>query len=201
MKFSSKKNRVSLENGVVVKRFGDKAALAREAQTLGKLWLAGLGVPALLGGDENSLWLEYIPGRTYADLVESMTAKKAEALAFWLREYHRLSGGPRGDANLRNFLWTGRECVGVDFEDPPSGGEREADPGRIIAFAATYRPPFSPRKAEGAALILGAFLKTGSCREKIREAYLAEISAMNHRRQDCPVAKEAALSFFDGLMI
>lgn len=196
MRFISRKNQVTLEDGVVVKRYADESALLREEQALKRLCRAGLAVPSLLGGGENYLLMEYIPGETYQALTEKMTYGKAEALAGWLAKYRRITGHLKGDVNLRNFLWTGKGCVGVDFEDIPMMGEPEIDMGKIIAFAATYKPSFSAEKAECARLMLEAFIRTGGRKEKIRAFYLEEISNMNCRRAAEVIEMETAVRFW-----
>jgi tRNA A-37 threonylcarbamoyl transferase component Bud32 len=193
MRFISRKNQVTLENGAVVKRYADKSALLREEQALKRLYHAGLAVPLLLGGGEDFLLMEYISGETYEALTERMTPDKAEALAGWLEKYHRIAGCLKGDVNLRNFLWTGKECVGLDFEDIPIMGEPEIDMGKMIAFALTYKPSFSAAKAECARLMLKAFVKAGGRKEKIREFYLEEILQMNCRRPNDYIEMETAV--------
>lgn len=199
MRFASKRNEVTLEAGEVVKRYKDLEGLRREAWALEYLSNLGLAVPALLAVDEDSLRMEYIPGETYEALTESMTVEKAAALARWLADYQRMTGLLRGDVNLRNFLWTGQACVGVDFEDPPLAGQGETDMGKILAYAVTYGPAFTVEKEQCANLLLAAFSKTGGEREKIREAYLKEIGEMNHRRSGKCVEIAVASLFFDGL--
>ena len=201
MRFKSKKNRATLEGGIVVKRHGDRDSLLHEARTLEHLRQAGLAVPALLGVETNTLKLEYMEGPTYVDLVETMTPEQAEALGAWLADYHRITGFLRGDCNLRNFLWANGRCVGVDFEYPPTCGEREMDMGKILAFAVTYDPPFTPAKAACGRLIIQAFRQTGGMLEiaRIREAYLHEIALMNDRRRNFFAYSHSAASFFDGL--
>ena len=194
MRFFSRKNSVTLEGDHVIKRYRDAATCHREAQSLKFLHGAGLAVPALLGAEDHCLTLEYIPGDTYADLAETMTHAKAEALSRWLAQFYGITGHLRGDVNLRNFLWTGKTCVGVDFEDPSLPGPMEIDMGKIIAFAVTYKPSFTAKKALCARLLLEAFLKTGADCELIQAAYLDEIVAMNNRRAAISVdIKEAAL--------
>ncbi|HHX54068.1 MAG TPA: hypothetical protein GX704_04080 [Clostridiales bacterium] len=190
MNFYSKKNRVTLEDGVVIKRHSDVFSSIREARALTELREAGLAVPFLLGRDENVIRMEYIPGEIYHALTEEMTPEHALALADWLAKYHDITGLLRGDVNLRNFIWNGRECVGVDFEDVPAAGEREADMGKILAFAVTYKPCLSPGKTECARQLLRAFVKTGGRKEKIRSFYLGEILDMERRRKgDFPGAE------------
>lgn len=196
MNFTSKRNRVRLEKGVIIKQHSSQAALEREARHLKFLFQKGLAVPALLRICGDTLRLEYIPGATYQALVERMTAEMAGALARWLAEYHQITGLLRGDVNLRNFLWAGRRCVGLDFEEDPPAGEPETDHGKILAFAATYKPAFTAKKAECLQLMLQALISTGGEKGKIRQAYLREISAMNRRRNDSVDLDQAAL-FFD----
>ncbi len=200
MRFKSKKNLVFLENGVVVKEFKDEAALKREAETLLALKAAGLAVPSLLNKEGKRLFLEYIPGETYEALVEEMDFEKADSLARWLVDYHRITNSLRGDVNLRNFIWSKAGCLGVDFEEVPQKGEGETDMGRIVAFAVTYSPAFSPGKLVGGGLFLTAFLKRGGRKDKIRQAYLEEIIAMNQRRSAFWLTKKEALEFFDCLV-
>ena len=188
-----------LEAGVVLKHHDDGETLLREAHALEQLHQAGLAVPALLGIKKNTLKLEYIEGPTYVDLVDTMTLEQAEGLAAWLAEYHRLSGMLRGDCNLRNFLWSQGQCVGVDFEDEGTVGEPESDMGKILAFAVTYSPPFTPNKAACGRLLLQAFRATGGDLAAIKDAYLVELAAMNQRRQSMLVHPSAAALFFDGL--
>lgn len=199
MRFKSKKNKVILADGIVVKEFRDPKTLFRECQALKRLRLAGLKVPEVLGVEGNTLKLEFIPGPTYKSLVEKITLEQAKALAEWLSKYHAITGTLRGDVNLRNFLWSEGACVGVDFEDPPLRGKREIDLGKIIAFTVTYRPPFTKGKANSASLLLQAFLKKGGRREKIKAEYLREISAMNRRRENANFKLEKAASFFENL--
>lgn len=191
---------VTLEGDHVVKRHQDAEICLREAQALEFLHGAGLAVPAILSAEDHCLTLEYIPGDTYADLTEAMTSAKAEALSCWLVQYHGIAGCLRGDVNLRNFLWTGQACVGVDFEDPPIPGPVEIDMGKIIAFGVTYEPSLTEKKAWCARLLLEAFLRTGADYELIRDAYLEEILAINRRRAAVSVDVEKATLFFAALI-
>ena len=200
MRFQSKKNRVTLEHGVVVKRYQDKESLFREARALEHLHQGGLEVPAVLDVEAQALKLEFIEGPTYVDLVESMTPKQAKALGNWLAKYHGITGRLRGDCNLRNFLWSKELCVGVDFEDEVTQGEREIDMGKILAFAVTYNPPFTTKKANSARLLLQAFRETGGEPLRIKNAYLHEIAAMNERRTGDAIRPQTAALFFDELV-
>lgn len=199
MIFLSKRNQVFLEQGVVIKRFSDVSALQREAEALAALGSAGLAVPQLLSRDDDVLKLEYIPGVLYVDLVDHLTEAQALALADWLVQHHRLTGALKGDVNLRNFLWTGEQCVGLDFEEPPLMGEMECDFGRVAAFAAAYRPAFTEERLKSLAKMLGVFVQLGAEAEKIREGYLGELRAMNLRRREYIDLAQAEQFFADCL--
>jgi hypothetical protein len=73
------------------------------------------------------------------------------------------------------------------------------DLGRVLAFAATYRPSFSANKARSAKLLLNAFLRTKAEYKRIRDAYLDEISAINQRRAADPASLTEAGLFFAAL--
>jgi tRNA A-37 threonylcarbamoyl transferase component Bud32 len=199
MRFPSKKNKVTLEGGIVIKQHADGDAMRREVRALEHLHQAGLAVPTLLAVEENALKLQYLAGPTYAELVETMTFKQAEAIADWLADYHRITGLLRGDCNLRNFLWSKETCVGVDFEDYATAGEWEIDMGKILAFAVTYNPPLTAKKADCAALLLQAFGESGGEFGRIKSAYLQEIAAMNQRRENALIHLPAAASFLEKL--
>ncbi len=201
MKFKSKKNLVMLQDGVVIKEFKDIAALEREAAALIALKGAGLAVPALLSREEGRLFLEFIPGVTYEALVEEMDFEKADSLARWLGDYHRITNSLRGDVNLRNFIWTKGGCVGVDFEGILQKGEGETDMGRIIAFAVSYSPAFTGGKLQCGSHFLSAFMQRGGQKDKIRQAYIDEIGAMNQRRAAPSLSAKDALEFFDRLTL
>lgn len=199
-RFTSKKNKVTLEDGIVVKRHQNHDALLREASILEHLYQGGLAVPVILGLTEDALRLEYVEGPTYVDLVDTLTPAQAGALGDWLAKYHRLTRCLRGDCNLRNFLWSKGRCVGVDFEDELEQGEEETDMGKILAFAVTYNPSFTMEKAHSARLLLQTFCQTGGEPGKIKVAYLAEIVAMNQRRNGEAICLQSAASFFDELL-
>ncbi|NMB00595.1 MAG: hypothetical protein GX971_03605 [Firmicutes bacterium] len=197
MKFVSRKNQVTLENGEVVKRYCSTNALVREADALKSLAYAGLAVPRLISTNQNVLKMEYVPGETYLEHVDLMTFEKAHALTRWLTHFQRLTGFVKADVNLRNFIWTGTTCVGLDFEDSPLRGELELCFGKVLAFAVTYTPAFTPAKARCAGLLLQSFLVSGAKPAAIRNAYSLELRAMNLRRKNVLVDIERAISLFD----
>lgn len=195
MRFKSRRNKVYLRAGAVIKEYTDAQAIVREADTLRFLSKSGLAVPKVLQQSAHQLVLEYIEGSTYLELVEKMTSQKAEALAEWLAEYNAITNSLRGDVNLRNFIWSGNECVGIDFEEPMIKGDLEEDFGKIIAYAVTYNPAFSANKFLCGKLMLKAFLDVGGAKSPMREAYLREIDAMNIRRNSF-ITQDQAATFF-----
>ncbi len=199
MRFKSKQNKVVLKDGIVVKTLQSQEALQREIEVLKKLKAAGLAVPAVVGAQGNSLRLEYIKGPTYEALAEKMTAKQAAALGAWLRGYHKATGALRGDVNLRNFIWHKETCVGLDFDEPLTFGGPEVDQGKIIAFTATYDPPFTFGKEKSCGLLLQAFLQRGGGRAEIKKQYLLEIAAVKERRPNANFKLAEAAVFFEKL--
>ncbi len=190
-----------LREGEIIKVYTCKESLEREARTLALLSNAGLRVPILLAKDESALTLkmEYIPGDLYVDLVDGMTVDKARALARWIVEFHRITGSLKGDVNLRNFLWTGKACAGLDFEEPLQKGKPETDMGKIIAYAATYRPAFTEGKVRSCSLLLDAFLDLGGSSDSLKKAYESEIIAMNCRRKGSYIGMKDAFAFWEHL--
>lgn len=200
MKFISKRNQVSLENGVVVKYYANKKALRQEAEALQYLQSMGIAVPMLLSTHKNCLKMKYIEGETYLEHVDRMTLEKAKALAKWLFDYYLVMGRVKGDVNLRNFIWSDKACLGLDFEDPPLPGSLELCFGKVLAFAITYQPAFDLAKARCAEFLLQAFLELETEPEKIKSAYLQEVNAMNLRRASSLIRIEDATLFFNEVL-
>lgn len=74
------------------------------------------------------------------------------ALAGWLRHCGTVCGQLPSDGNLRNFLWNGRQVLGVDLEDFQSASLRECG-AAVIAGLLTYRPGGTLVKKTAAALL------------------------------------------------
>ena len=143
MRLFSLRNDVLLVAGLVLKRMQAPPAPVSVAAAPVAPRHAGLAGPKPLGKNVHALLLEYISGPVHSDLVDFLDWPQALELARRLAEHHRLTGQLKGDLNQRNFLWTGKRCVGLDFEDPPLPGELAVDFGRAAAFAATNYPSLS----------------------------------------------------------
>lgn len=145
-KFSSKKNTVAyvLHQGKprILKWFapGFRKNMDTEATTLSKATLK-LALPTLFEKDSKNhvLTLSYIPGTNLCDLLNTTKTTAQEKkrliqlLGIWLADFHnhfKTSDHTfiRGDAILRNFLFTDR-IWGLDFE--------ETRPGKPIEDIAT----------------------------------------------------------------
>ena len=151
---------------------------------------------------------EYIPGMTYEAVIsgcESGAVRSEEladavaALADWLIYWYAVTGRKRGDVNLRNFIWTGMRCVGVDFEEETGGPPFEEDMGRMLAYAASYDPVCTEGKHRFCSMLLKKFEETGASPELIREYALAETGVMLTRRKSFAGHAEKVRAFLKGL--
>ena len=201
MKLISCRNNVYLQGDRIIKHFSDQQALQRELSTIELLKRADVAVAELLAINENSLEYRFIDGVTYYSLLECFEAKHAAALVNWLQEYYRATGMLRGDVNLRNFIYVKStdSCIGIDFEDIPMKGKQETDYGKIIAFAATYHPPFSDKLRYCAKLLLNEFINSGADLPMIHTAYQAEIKDIKQRRNNQQYNLDQAELFWQSL--
>lgn len=210
--FRSKRNqvclvRVSRTDGtageLVVKRAGEQVVdLSREASLQALLHQRGLAVPRVLLAKPRCLVMQYITGETLVDYLEqvereyplcpetlqSAVRPLAQQLAAWLQRFYRITADSfgramiRGDVNLRNFLVRDGKIFGVDFEDARPGDMAE-DAGRILAFALTYDPAFTPWKraiVEELSLAFREVLQLAA--EPLQRAMEAELQAIRERR-------------------
>ncbi len=211
--FRSKRNQVCLvrahkvdgtECELVVKRAGEQTAdLSREAGLQALLHQRGLAVPQLLLAKPRYLVMQYIAGETLVDYLEGAEQRLplsphilqgavrplAQQLAAWLRRFYRITADSfghatiMGDVNLRNFLLCDGRVYGVDFEDARPGDIAE-DAGRILAFALTYDPAFTPWKravVEELSLAFREMLQLPA--EPLQRAMEAELKAIRRRRR------------------
>lgn len=201
MKFYSRKNTVTLENGKVVKRFANVDSFRCELDMVELLKNRGVPVPNVLDAYENTIEYSFINGRTYQSLVDCFEKKHATALLKWLDLYYAAAGTLRGDVNLRNFIYCEENdtCYGVDFEEVCYAGERESDFGRIIAFAVSYDPPFSKEKENCAKLLLDCFKDSGADETKMQKAYIGEMEGIIKRRHVLSYDIDKASDFWEKL--
>ena len=211
-KFFSRRNKVYLvsdgEKQLIYKQYTDAETCAREKTNLEMLASCGLTVPQIEGGADKALLLSYLNGLTYEQVLrkyeqgllnDEQAAAAFAALIKWLEKYFvATKGALRGDVNLRNFLYLPNQtCVGIDFEDRLINGDISKDIGRILAFIATYEPPFSDKKLLLCSHLLNVIdinspFYCADYRNIIAIAYRSEIQDMNRRRSDfAPLAARA----------
>lgn len=183
MKFTSKRNHVSLENSVVIKRFSLKTAYETELKTARKLQNTAVNVANIIHVGVNIIHYEYLEGEVYAQLCEGMNAPMAQALCDWLLAYYKLQKMSPADVNLRNFIYNEGAgiCYGLDFEDEEISQNAERDFGKMLAFCATYEPIFSQNKVISCRNLLSAFTKSAEL-SGIKSAFFEELNAMKTRR-------------------
>ena len=155
MYFKSKRNAVRLNaHNIVEKQHKDSTAAKFESKRLALLHDKGLAVPKLLSVKDNVIEMEYVHAKTLPDMIETWEAKPdpiaqaraAVSLVVWLEKYYEIMNPEtRGDINGLNFLFDGKEVVGVDFEEQGHGTIAE-DVGLLLAYILTYSPEFTQIK-------------------------------------------------------
>jgi len=167
--FPSRKNRVFRVkiDGVisVAKIFSPEAAdrVKKEYEVLGRCCRFGVPVPSPIWIRENVILMEYIEGSSLAELFDSLYARDGEAdessgdsrriildrLVSWLARFHSSFGFRmcRGDSILKNFILSGRQVYGVDFEEAGEG-DPFIDIGQVCSYALSTMPMFTKAKFE-----------------------------------------------------
>jgi len=196
LKFVSKRNTVILRNGVVEKHFASDIAAAFEAQALKRLQISGVRVPKVIEQCGCVLKLEYVPGETLPDFIERLEVSSwdrqevltaADAVVHWLSDFYRAvdndkTGEIRGDANGRNYIFDGVNCIGVDFEERIHG-EKAQDIGVLIAYVLHYDPPRTlVKKALADRLLSSAEKVLGIDTHRVIYWTDLEVEKMIHRR-------------------
>ena len=201
MKLHSMKNNVYKKDDKIFKYFNSEESFYRELTIAKQLKKAGVTVPEVLDASNNTIVYEFIEGTSYHALTDCFKLQHADALANWLQTFYNVTGKIKGDVNLRNFIYDDRLniCYGIDFEDVCEGIV-ETDFGEIIAFAATYDPPFTSGKKHCASLLLKEFINTGADLEKIKQAYISEIHSIINRRKNRDYDINEAVSFWEGIL-
>ena len=193
--FFSKRNKVFLRGGIVVKRFSDPESAETESELLRGYYLAGVPVPQVYERQNNEIWMEYIPGDTIPDFLLRMEKKldcallekAAQELCRWFELFyeavdHTRSGEIRGDVNGRNFIIASNLVVSVDFEER-AFGSAEQDIGRLLAFICTYKLSETSVKRRFSRVFARVAVErlSLSTQETLKEFRL-ELSAMKKRR-------------------
>jgi hypothetical protein len=196
--FFSIKNQVYLiqdtdDDEKVLKIFRDRRVLEKEKENLKRFSPTS---PGILAESEESLLLEYIPGRNLLDIYVQLEADggDAEALAVQiasiLKRLYVLSPGYRlGDVNLRNFIQEDKSGLlrFVDFEDACLG-ETEEDAGRMLAFLLTYRPVDTEWKKAFVICLAERLIQSGQDAGLIHQYAEDELEAIA-RRRSIPLVK------------
>ncbi len=199
IRFLSKRNEVTGDGSLVTKKFASGEDYRRELHMVELLYEKNVRIPKMISHEQNVIVYEHIKGDLYADIVQKMQVVHAKAIADWLREYHKAADVLRGDVNLRNFIFSKGLCTGIDFESECAQGEAEIDFGKLIAFAATYDPVFSPEKQKSCEILLNELLTGGVDINKIKNAYIFEIKLMMQRRKGTMPTLNDAILFFESL--
>jgi tRNA A-37 threonylcarbamoyl transferase component Bud32 len=137
-----------------------------EAVNLKKLDFKGINVPEVFykSSPDDSvdyLLLEYVPGTTIAHLLGELDWDSDDeinkfkqcltSLGQWMAYLHEIKENNgsflKGDCNLRNFIWNGREICGLDYEESIMGDPGK-DLGEICFFLLTNSPPLTPLRME-----------------------------------------------------
>ncbi len=163
-KMFSRRNQVYLLNTVAggnrpvkyLAKVGIESRAAKESARLRELKALGINVPTVVWSNQQIIVMEYIDGILLADLMENkelmMQKQWLKHLVVWLAGLHSIQNVEQKvfcvpDLNLRNFIYTGRGIVGIDYEktvwDRP-----ERDLGGILAFILNSNPMFTPEKYE-----------------------------------------------------
>lgn len=196
-KIKLQKNDVSTVMGddikAVRKCYSSSQAMNTELATIKLLQSNGVAVASVLFTQDNTAIFERIEGITYEGILERIEQglleersikRSAKELCLWLDNYYAVTKDAyRGDINLKNFILTPfGKCVSIDFEEPLKFGRHEYDMGRMLAFVATYDPPFTIGKHQLCKALLENFLNMNADIEEIQKEYDLEIDAMKIRR-------------------
>lgn len=182
--FKSKKNRVYLDSdsSTVIKIFSKASNCKQEFDILTYLYNRGITVPRVIIADKKRIEIEYIPSVTYADIADNLTEEQAESLVNWLTLFYELTAHIPFDLNLRNFLWDGTKCIGIDFEDKPINASKETAFGEILAYFVSYSPEFSKNKKQGALFLLKYMKLANADFEKLGECYHTSCKRLIEKR-------------------
>ena len=187
MRFVSKRNEVTLRNGLVHKKVKDPQAAALEASILRDLRGRGVPVPEVIACRDGLLVMEYLPGEPLPDVIERGgydPGAVALALCGWLAAFYAAAAPDelRGDVNGRNFLYDGMKIYSVDFEGR-GFGPKARDAGRLAAFLVTYGTCDAQKQAALTEAFIREFAARFNCAmDEILAERELEFAAMRLRR-------------------
>jgi tRNA A-37 threonylcarbamoyl transferase component Bud32 len=183
MEIKSRKHYLALVDGHIVKGFDNKEFFDKELFYLTACKESGIAVPEILKTYDMTIEMEYIKGILYTDLFDSGTEEQIQSLCDWIYRFHKRFNVPRCDMNLRNFIWNGTECVGIDFADPLDYSDIEHDIGTVLCFIMSKNEGVSDRRLELARYFFDWFLNKDYEEKLIRNGYMDEIERIKVRRK------------------
>ncbi len=169
------RNKVYLVNGVnqdnvrlryIVKKYVTPTA-ENEAFIIKSLRNRGLFVPQINWYDNHLIIMEYIDGILLTDLLINTNINYRDwvnHLARWLYHLHGTTKQAdsnclcKADLNLRNFIFTGENFYGVDFEEVCYHSP-ERDLGGLCAFILDNDPMFEQWKFSICSLLINTYNK------------------------------------------
>lgn len=141
-KIVSKKNIVSLQDGIIVKEFSNAAFCDNEESILKTL--NGINAPKLILRKDNIIYMENIEGVLLVDEYVYCSIAKGKMLgsklAAAVKAIYAIIGKITYDENFRNYILRNGEIVRVDFEEVTEG-TLESWCAKIFAFASLYDTP------------------------------------------------------------
>ena len=183
MELKSRKHYLALVDGHIVKSFDNKEFYDKELYYLTSCKEAGIAVPEIIQNYDMTIEMEYVEGILYSELFENGTEAQVSSLCDWIYSFHQTFKVPRCDMNLRNFIWDGEKCVGIDFADPLDYSDIEHDIGTVLCFIMSKKEGISDKRLELARYFLKWFLDKDYEEKLIRNGYMDEIERIKVRRR------------------
>ncbi len=181
MNLISRKHKLEVNNGNVLKTFTERICFEKEYRILTEAFHAGMRVPEIINVNNMTIEMSFIDGPVYSELKKDMTLLQIHSLCQWIFEYHNLFDGPRCDCNPRNFIWHDNQCYGIDFADPLNYSYPEHDVGSLILFEIMHENGVEYLRI--AHEIFRFFKDRGYDPKLIHEGYLAEIGDVIYRQR------------------
>ena len=192
--FFGRKNSVSLVsfNGfkAVKKVFAYEEDLEREKQMYQKL--AGLGcAPEYFPGAEKELYISYVHGYTFLELLERQEQQNYVDESLWRRlariitETYRKTGAIYSDLNLRNFLYDEEKdrIFLIDLESFCKGNIEEKS-AELCAFVLLYNPQNTEAKKQISKVMQDQFCELLGCSaDKMKNETDKQIARILERRR------------------
>ena len=201
-KFYSKRNRVFLSKietnkqiiDVVVKQCVTSDRAQQEFTTLRYLKDKGVKVPTPYGCYKNVILMEFINSPLLTYLLDNTTLIAQtwiKKLAYWFWKLHNITVEKKGlvmlkgDVNLRNFLFSGNDFYGIDFEKKVVGFP-EHDIGQCCAFILANEPAFDANKFLISKELIHQYLQFNCkiTKNDIKKEILLALGEMAERREE-----------------